>query len=468
MGKDGRIIIIGAGPTGLGAAYRLSELGFEDFNLYEANEYVGGLAASFTDVKGFTWDIGGHVLFSHYEYFDTLMKKLIRSKGWLTHERESWIWVKGRFVPYPFQNNIRHLPRKELLECVSSLIDARVNTAIKKPSSFEDWILANFGDDIARHFLMPYNNKVWAYPPSVMDYGWIGERVSAPDLKRVILNILEKKDDVSWGPNNKFKFPLRGGTGSIWERLADRIPEDKIALKKEAIKVDLDKRVVFFSDGETAHYDTLISTAPLDTMSKMCPGMDAGIRRNLAKLKFSSVYVVGVGINGTIPDKLKTKCWMYFPEDNCPFYRVTVFSNYSPKNVPDSINNWSLMAEVSESRGCPTDGAKVVSEVIKGLKNTRLIKKDTCIESVWAYRSEYGNPTPFLGRDEVVDSALKYLESKGVYSRGRFGAWKYEVSNMDHSVMQGVELVDRLLKGAGEFTLPSASKVNRNMTSHEN
>src|SRR5437588_12945856 len=101
-----RVLILGAGPTGLGAAWRLHELGHADWLLLERAPYAGGLAASFTDDAGFTWDVGGHVQFSHYPYFDAQMDSIMGSE-WEEHERESWIWIRNRFVPYPFQNNIR-------------------------------------------------------------------------------------------------------------------------------------------------------------------------------------------------------------------------------------------------------------------------------------------------------------------------------------------------------------------------
>lgn len=98
-----RILILGAGPTGLGAARRLEELGHPDWLLLEGNDKAGGLASSFVDEKGFTWDIGGHVQFSHYAYFDRVMEELLGKDGWLHHERESWVWMRDRFIPYPFQ-----------------------------------------------------------------------------------------------------------------------------------------------------------------------------------------------------------------------------------------------------------------------------------------------------------------------------------------------------------------------------
>jgi protoporphyrinogen oxidase len=119
-----KILIIGGGPAGLGAAWRLHESGHTNWQLLEKQDHVGGLAASYVDEKGFTWDLGGHVVFSHYGYFDDLLDRLL-SDQWVRHEREAWVWMRDRFIPYPLQNNIRHLPTPELLECLEGLLDAR-------------------------------------------------------------------------------------------------------------------------------------------------------------------------------------------------------------------------------------------------------------------------------------------------------------------------------------------------------
>src|SRR5580704_10652643 len=95
------VVILGAGPTGLGAAYRLAEIGEVGVQIFDENHSAGGLASSFVDQNGFTWDIGGHVQFSHYRYFDDLMRKALGDDGWLSHRRESWAWMEDRFVPYP-------------------------------------------------------------------------------------------------------------------------------------------------------------------------------------------------------------------------------------------------------------------------------------------------------------------------------------------------------------------------------
>lgn len=151
---------------------------------------------------------------------------------------------------------------------------------------------------------------------------------------------------------------------------------------------------------------------------------------------------------------------MYFPEDNCPFYRVTVFSHYSPNNVPDISTRWSLMFEVSESLYKPVDHTLLLESVIAGALHTGLISSRDDIISTWMHRAPYGYPTPGIHRDAVLDEVIPLFDSQQVYSRGRFGMWKYEVSNQDHSFMQGVEIAERLLNGTPETTAFNANYVN--------
>ena len=454
-----RIAIVGAGPTGLGAAHRLNELGLSNFAVFEKQSYAGGLAASFVDAQGFTWDIGGHVLFSHYGYFDRLMDSLLGCE-WLHHQRESWIWILERFVPYPFQNNIRHLPPEAMKDCLAGLIRAH-GRADGAAQNFHDWIVGNFGEGIARHFLLPYNFKVWAHPAQQLSAGWVGQRVARVDLERIVFNILEQRDDRAWGPNNTFRFPARGGTGEIWRRLANSLPKNAIRFNRAAQYIDTGRKRIHFADGASEDYDILISTMPIDVLVRMS---DLHALSDVANgLRRSTVHVVGVGLKGTPPPSLATKSWLYFPEDTCPFYRVTVFSNYSKGNVPEAESGryWSLMAEVSESPAKPVEKERVVDSVLDGMLATRLVERRDQVAAVWYYCADYGYPVPSIGRDAIVGRLMPVLEQRQVFSRGRFGAWKYEVSNQDHSLMQGVELVDRLAGNCEELTLNAPDRVNR-------
>jgi protoporphyrinogen oxidase len=439
-----KVVIIGAGPTGLGAAYKLNEIGHKDWEVYEKNSYVGGLSASFKDEKGFWWDVGGHVLFSHYPYFDEAVRKVLKDE-YLTHLRESWIWILNRFVPYPFQNNIHRLPKKQMLECLNGLKEVRGKKI--DPSNFEKWVYSIFGNGIAKYFMIPYNWKVWAYNAKEMSSKWIGERVSVVDIARIEKNIAENKDDVSWGPNNKFLFPLHGATGSIFRNIADLF-KDKIKLNKELDKIDLEKKIITFKDGTETRYDHLISTMPIDLLVKKARLKE--YYKYLKDLKHSNSLIVGMGVKGKSPT---SKCWMYFPESNSPCYRVTCFSNYSPNNVPGK-DYYSLMAETSYSEEKKEDKKTIIERTIKAFLDTKQIPKGDKknIAAKYLIDMEYTYPIPTVDRDAALRAIQLYLMKKNVFSRGRFGAWKYEIGNMDHSFMQGAEAVDKILNGKEETT----------------
>ncbi|MBN1902476.1 FAD-dependent oxidoreductase [Candidatus Sumerlaeota bacterium] len=443
-----RIVIIGGGPTGLGCAYRLAELGCESFQLYEANDYVGGLAASFVDRNGFTWDVGGHVLFSHYAYFDELLARLLGGR-FLNHNRASWIRIGDRFVPYPFQNNLRYLPKEVMSECLSGLqrVAANRNGTSK---NFLEWILEMFGDGIAKYFMQPYNEKVWAYPLEKMSENWIAERVSVVDYQRALQNVLQQRDDVSWGPNSAFKFPLEGGTGAIYRAFLPYLGAH-VSLRKRCARINTEKRTVLFENGEETGYDRLVSTAPLTELVSMLEPAKPDLVLAAKSLVRTSGIMVGLGFSRPCPSD---KCWMYFPETRAPFYRLTYFSNYSPKNVPDD-NSFSLMAEISYSPYRELEKSNVINDTIEGLVQTGVIQREWAadISSTHVIDVPFSYPVPTMERDRALSAIVPALDKEGIYTRGRFGLWIYEIGNMDHSVMQGVELADFLLNDAPQSVI---------------
>ncbi len=445
-----KILILGAGPTGLGAAYHLNKLDHTDWQLFERNSYVGGLSASFLDKQGFTWDIGGHVLFSHYDYFDKAVSKALGDQ-YYEHQRESWIRILQRWVPYPFQNNVRYLPDHALEECVDGLRNLKGNPV--QTSNFRDWMNTVFGSGIVKHFMEPYNRKVWGVPLETMGKQWIAERVSVVDLARIERNIAEQLDDLSWGPNSVFRFPKYGGTGAIYEGIAKSLHE-KIYLQHEMTSIDPDQKRVTFSNGRIEQYDVLINTSPLDQLISKCRSLPEPIADAAGGLVHIGGLIVGLGFEGRRDD---SKCWMYFPDNTSPFYRVTNFHNYSRFNVPDGDTEryFSLMCETTYSSHKPEDKTKIIESTLQGLVASGMIDEEQRqhVASRYLIDIPYSYPVPTLGRDKALATIQPYLESISIFSRGRFGAWKYEVGNMDHSFMQGVELVDMLLSGKSELTL---------------
>jgi len=450
-----RILIIGGGPTGLGAAYRLHELGYDDWALYEKCDYVGGHASSHVDAHGFVWDEGGHVIFSHYPYFDKIVDEMLgREENQLV--RESWI-VKGEsWIPYPFQNNLRYLPKEEQLRCLLGAARAASDGRARETSNFRDWTLATFGEGIAEAFMFPYNLKVWTTPLEQMSKEWIAERVSVVDFKRLLENVLYQRDDVGWGPNSKFRFPLSGGTGEIYRRLIRLFP-DRVHLAKKLVEVDTVQRRVSFADGTGDTYDALISTGPLDLLVHMLKPADRGLIEATADLRHNNLLVLGLGLE----KKIETgKCWIYFADPDVPCYRVTYFSHYSPFNVPngDTGRYSSLMCEVSVPEGESPDPDQILDKVIAGLIRGKMLEESDRQRIISRYHRlvAYSYPIPTLDRDRALAVLQPALMRQNIYSRGRFGAWRYEIGNMDHSVMMGVEAVNHILTGDHENVFHSS------------
>ncbi|KAH8596838.1 hypothetical protein B0O99DRAFT_618751 [Bisporella sp. PMI_857] len=479
------VLVIGAGPTGLGAAKRLNQIDGPSWLIVDSNEIPGGLASTDVTPEGFLYDVGGHVIFSHYKYFDDCIDEALpKEDDWYTHQRISYVRCKQLWVPYPFQNNISMLPKEEQTKCIDGMIDAALDArvAVTKPKDFDEWIVRMMGTGIADLFMRPYNYKVWAVPTTKMQCAWLGERVAAPDVKNVVKNVILNKTAGNWGPNATFRFPARDGTGGIWIAVANTLPKEKKLFGKqgEVSKVDADAHTVTLASGKTIGYKKLITTMAVDQLVEQ---MEDKELISLSKdLFYSSTHVIGVGIRGELPGRIGDKCWLYFPENDCPFYRATIFSNYSPYNQPDKSVKlatqyladgskpkssepkegpyWSIMLEVSESSLKPVDHENLLKESIQGLINTEMIKPDDEIVSTYHRRFDHGYPTPSLEREGVLKDLLPKLQEKDIYSRGRFGSWRYEVGNQDHSFMLGVEAADHIVNGAVELTLNYPDFVN--------
>ncbi|KKA29120.1 hypothetical protein TD95_005407 [Thielaviopsis punctulata] len=479
------VLVIGAGPTGLGAAKRLNQIDGPSWLIIDSADKAGGLAGTDTTPEGFLFDVGGHVIFSHYKYFDDCLDEALpKEDDWYNHQRISYVRYKGQWVPYPFQNNISMLPKEDQTKCIDGLIDAALEHRVSntKPKDFDDWIVRLMGVGIADVFMRPYNFKVWAVPTTKMQCAWLGERVAAPDVKKVIRNVIEGKVAGNWGPNATFRFPARDGTGGIWTAVANTLPAEKTRFGKdnEVVKVDPVGHKVTLKNGSTITYGKLISTMAADHLIKQIG--DVELEEASKNLYYSSTHVIGVGIRGARPERIGDKCWLYFPEDNCPFYRATIFSNYSPYNQPaedvqlptlqlgdgskpESAEAkagpyWSIMLEVSESTMKPVDHKTVLEECIRGLVNTEMIQPGDEIVSTYHRCFEHGYPTPSLEREDGLKVILPKLQDMDIYSRGRFGSWRYEVGNQDHSFMLGVEAADHITSGAVELTLNYPDFVN--------
>ena len=216
-------MIIGAGPAGLGAAYRLRELGVEDFVVLEASDHVGGLATSYRDEQNFTWDIGGHVQFSHYSYFDAVMDRALGGDGWNHLDRESWVWIRRGSCRTLFRAISDTCRRATSLAACWASLRNRLRPSRTPPTNFRDWIQQSFGcrHRIGLHGALQPQGLGLSSRHALARVGQ--RRVASVDLTRILSNIVFRRDDVSWGPNNRFRFPKSGvpePSGNGWPTCA--------------------------------------------------------------------------------------------------------------------------------------------------------------------------------------------------------------------------------------------------------
>jgi protoporphyrinogen oxidase len=438
------LLIVGAGPTGLGAAHRLAERDHDGWEVLEATPQVGGLARSITDDAGFTYDIGGHVLFTGDDRHRRVMDAVLGDDA-TEITRQAWVWMHDRYLPYPFQHHLGALDPDVVYECVSGLVAARAAGGCR-PASFAAWIEATFGAGIARHFMRPYNEKVWATDLDRMSSGWIAERVAVPDVDRVLRNVLLGEEASDWGPNRTFRYPRRGGTGAIYERLAAPV-RDRIACSDPVVAVDVGRRCVTTASGRRRRYDRLLSTAPLDRLVAACTDAPPEVRAAADGLCAIGTTVVGVGLDRPGDP---SRNWIYYPEREVPFHRVTYLSNYSPE-MTARPGQTLLLVEVSDDGPSPPP-ERAVADVLAGLEHVGLTTPDDRdrIVTVWHHHESRSYPVPMLDRDRQLSVIEPWLGRHGIASRGRFGSWRYELGNMDHAFLQGYEWVDHVLDGTPE------------------
>lgn len=415
-------LVIGAGSTGIGAAVRLTELGI-DHVVVDAGERIGGMSASITDAHGFTWDLGGHVLHSHFAEFDDVVAASGVAMNQVT--RNGWVWRDGSgphaLVPTPIQQQLTELPT-----------DLNPHAPL---SNLADYYRNIFGAKLYDEFFGPYNYKMWTVPLSDVDHQWTSLRSGsgAPNVPKLALA------GTAPAASGTFPYPV-GGTGALWQAVHDRVLKPgTVQLGIGVVDVDVAGRVARLSDGSTVQYQHCVSSAPLTTAMSWLGAPSKSLRA-------SAIYAVGLGYRGEPPAALADKTWLYCPDPAVPWYRATMLHNYDPGNA--GAGRWNVLCEVPVLPGqslSADDAVRATEESLRAL--------GTDPDLVVSRFSQYiamGYPVPTLGRDEIVRDVDERLRAHGIYSRGRFGGWRYESSNQDYGYLQGRQAVDAALFGGAE------------------
>jgi protoporphyrinogen oxidase len=392
--------------------------------LIEASERVGGLTS--TDERdGFRFDHTGHLLHLRDESIkkwvvDELFRGDIQRIG-----RISRVWSQGVYTRYPFQANTYGLPQKVADECIKGYLKVLESPPKKKIKTAEDFIYHHFGRGFAKHFMIPYNTKIWGVHPRRMTAAW-GERFVPVPKKEDVLAGTKPDSTRELGYNASFLYP-KNGMGELSEKIYDALSAyTKAEFGVTLVSLDAKKKIATLSTGEKVQYAHLISTAPLKELMLRIKGLPSGVRSNIKKLHSKSLWYLNVGLNTKTPQSYH---WVYVPSPKVPFYRVGVYSNLSDALAPKNCS--SLYVELADRAFSP----KILPRVVKGLIDMKLIKSKKDIRFVSPQFVKYAYVIYDKNYAKTVPALHDYLAKHDIQSIGRYGAWHY--SSMEDALLMG-------------------------------
>lgn len=473
-----KLLIAGAGPCGLGAALEMLESGpggEQDFLIVDPAKSAGGWASSRVTDEGFTFDFGGHVLFPHKHYarFGDLLKTL--PIGWDASVPQRGVQVEGNFLPYPAQRNLQRLPLLKLVRAMTSVALHRVragkalasdNHAQPAPGDLKTYLLGHFGEYITKLLMAPLNRKQWAHAPEKLTDVWVKHRsgsttrnVADMDFGKMVRNLFSGQDDLGWTPETRVTYPSQGGSGAIWSAVASQIPAEKMLLNTRIVSISTKEKTALLSTGEVIKWERMVSTMPLDTLLRNVEDLPELTSKADSFVRARS-RLFGFGVKGALPTNYAGLHSCQVTDADVPFWRLNFPTTVSKGNGPEGC--YSMLCEVSEPASEPAMAAEELrAKVEASLTRMGLLgKPGQELISYWEYSIEHGYPVPFLGRDALLGEVQPQLEEAEVFSRGRFGTWRYEISNQDHAFMQGIEVVRRILFRLPEETYGNAVAVN--------
>jgi len=427
-----RICIAGGGPTGLMMARLLAEDGHE-VTVYEADSEIGGLCRSRV-VDGYTFDLaGGHIMFTRDQRVADFWTELFVDDPCVTTERQTRILHdKDCWVSYPFENALGELPLEHNLECTEGVIRAHLarQRGEPEPRDFQKWIQWKMGAGVAKHFMEPYNRKIWKSDLSEMSTIWIAGRVPDAPLEDVLQASLGATTE-GYTHQSVFRYPRQGGFAAVHERIA-RPVADRIQLNHRVERIERRPDGGWRVDGED--FDHVVSTIPLHVLPDVLADMDDGAMEAARALKYRGVaaYLLGVEEEFATPYS-----WVYLPHaSQGPTNRITYLSNYSPENAPRG--KASIMAEVTYAGTPPDIGEQGRREVAEGLERAGLLDASRLTITDAAI-----NPVSYILYDLDFEAKrnriLDCLDNLGgFHAIGRFG--RYEYHNSDQCLARAMDL----------------------------
>jgi protoporphyrinogen oxidase len=422
--RDSKVVILGGGLTGISAAVHLRL----PWILFEKENRLGGHAR--TDQKdGFFFDKTGHWL--HLRDPDT--QRLVGEAlpdGMEPVARKARVFSNGVLTRYPFQANLHGLPPDVIKECLMGVIAAKSAPPATEPANFEEYCQRHFGAGISRHFMVPYNEKLWGVPPTEITAAWCSRFVPLPNLEQIVAGAVGAGPP-EMGYNVSFVYPKRGGIETFTRALVGRMGAGVVHTATSPDVIDYRRREIEVG-GERIPYRAVVASIPLPELLKRMPDLPPEIEAHAARLRCTTLRYLNVATRSKPPADWH---WIYVPEKKYPFYRVGIFTNAMASMAP--AGHGALYVELAD-RAPLTDLEATTREVAQGLAAAGAIADPGDILFADPKFLQYA----YVVFDEhyypATTAIFRFLESHAIFPRGRYGSWTYNA--MEDCVMAGREV----------------------------
>jgi protoporphyrinogen oxidase len=424
MTRKAKALIVGGGPSGLTVAYALQG----DTLVLEREERVGGLCRSI-EVDGGVFDVGGHSFHTPHPEVHDLIDGMTPG-GLFKQQRDARVYSHGALIPYPFQRFYECLPDPDVVRaCERGL--AEVDASAPEPENFEQYIVQNFGQGIADHFMLPYNRKLWARDIGTISCEWTSERVAAPK------GSASEKFDTAGGqrkplqPDTRVGYPQEGGFERLFQGFADRVPG--VLVNKQVIEIDPALRLARCADGSAYEWEFLVSTMPIPELVRVVRGTPPDIIALADSLDFMSLRVELLLAGRSLDTSIQR---IYNADEEIPPHKIAL--NHNSSDSLRSRPRHAIMAEVSISEQKPVAVDSIAPVTIDLLCSLGVLGSPDDI--IWKGHVDvkYAYPVYTHERPATVSAIKDWLVERHIYTVGRFGDWEY--INSDKCVNNGLVL----------------------------
>ena len=400
-----KILILGAGPSGLALANSLQKAGITDFLVLEKEKTAGGLCKSVM-VDGSPLDVGGgHFLDIRRPEVNRFLFEFMPEDEWNLYSRDSRIVINGNVINHPIEANIWQMKLEDQVEYLKSIAIAGCNLGKEVPTDFVEWIYWKLGNKIAEDYMIPYNQKMFEKQLGDIGTYWL-DKLPNVSFEETLLSCLTKKAYGKQPGHSKFYYPKKYGYSELWLRMADSI-KNNIEYNKQVSSIDFHNRIVLSTDGDKYQADTIISTIPWMEFKSFI-GMPSEIRLSINELKYSSIQTE------YFPKHIDTKAhWIYYPDLSLPYHRILVRHNF----CPNSKGYWTETNSERVSLEKPNNNFK--------------------------YMNKYAYPINTVKKPEIMRTLLNWSKERGVIGLGRWG--EHQHYNSDLAVELAINLCKSLI-----------------------